>query len=443
MSTQRFLRSAFLLLLSALFTANGEIRAQQKMDSINQERAKEMLREAYDHVKKNYFDTKFHGLDWDAHYREFQERMKAATSLGQAFAVVAGFLDALNDSHTFFRPPARPVRMDYGFRLQYFGDKAFITRIRPKTDAEAKVHVGDEVVIFNRYNVTRADLWKMNYYFGQISPRAASELSLRALNGQQRNAVVDAKVQERKRVLDVSGGNGDDDLWQLIREEENADHLVRQRYIEIGDVMIWMMPEFVLTDEEVDHLFGIAKKHKSLILDLRSNPGGYVKTLERAVGSVMDHDVKIADRIGRKELKPQLAKTRGNSIYTGKIIVLVDSNSASAAELFARVMQLEQRGTVIGDRSSGSAMESKGYSDSQGTDTKIFYSFSITDADLIMKDGKSLEHNGVVPDEIVLPTATDLAEGRDPALAHAAELAGLKIDPSAAGKMFPFEWQPF
>jgi C-terminal processing protease CtpA/Prc len=333
--------------------------------------------------------------------------------------------------------------MDYGFRLQYFGDKAFITRVRPKTDAETKVHVGDEVVNYNRFNVTRADLWKMNYYFAQISPRGASELSLRDLNGQQRNAVVDAKVQERKRVLDVSGGNGDDDLWQLIREEENADHLVRQRYIEIGDVMIWKMPEFVLTDEEVDHLFGIAKKHKSLILDLRSNPGGYVKTLERAVGNVMDHDVKIADRIGRKELKPQLAKTRGNNTYTGKIIVLVDSNSASAAELFARVMQLEQRGTVIGDRSSGSVMESKGYSDSQGSDTKIFYSFSITDADLIMKDGKSLEHNGVVPDEIVLPTATDLAEGRDPVLARATELAGLKVEPSAAGKMFPFEWQPF
>jgi hypothetical protein len=42
----------------------------------------------------------------------------------------------------------------------------------------------------------------------------------------------------------------------------------------------------------------------------------------------------------------------------------------------------------------------------------------------------------------VLPTAKDLAAGRDPAMARATELAGLPMDPVAAGKLFPFEWQP-
>jgi C-terminal processing protease CtpA/Prc len=40
-------------------------------------------------------------------------------------------------------------------------------------------------------------------------------------------------------------------------------------------------------------------------------------------------------------------------MYPDKIIVLIDSNSASAAELFARVMQIEHRGVVMGDRSAG------------------------------------------------------------------------------------------
>lgn len=87
-------------------------------------------------------------------------------------------------------------------------------------------------------------------------------------------------------------------------------------------------------------------------------------------------------------------------------------------------------------------MEAKRYPGSQGMDTKIFYGFSITEADLIMKDGKSLEHSGVAPDEVVIPTAKDLAAGSDPALAHAAQLAGLTMSPEAAGKMFPFEWLP-
>jgi C-terminal processing protease CtpA/Prc len=332
--------------------------------------------------------------------------------------------------------------MEYGFRMQFIGDTPFIIRVRPGTDAESKLHPGDQVLSYNQFAVDRAHLRQMKYYYNALSPQAASQLVLRDPKGQQREVVADAKVRQLKRIMDLTASSAGNDIWQLMREEQRAEELMRQRYVESGDVMIWKMPEFFMSDAEVDHLFGIAKKHKALILDLRGNPGGLVATLERAIGNACDHDVKIADRVGRKEMKPQFSKTRGGSVYSGKIIVLVDSESASAAELFARVMQLEKRGIVIGDRSSGSVMESRPYSESLGMDTKIFYGFSITDADLIMADGKSLEHVGVTPDEIVLPTARDLAEGNDPAMARAAALAGLAMDPAAAGKLFPFEWQP-
>jgi hypothetical protein len=52
-------------------------------------------------------------------------------------------------------------------------------------------------------------------------------------------------------------------------------------------------------------------------------------------------------------------------------------------------------------------------------------------------------NSGVVPDEVVLPTAKDISEVRDPVLAHATELVGLKLDSAQAGKLFPFEWQSF
>lgn len=443
MSQRSSIKTAIVVVIILGALPGAALRSQQtKLDSTNLYRSRAILHDAYDNLKKHYYDPKYHGLDIDARFHDYDAKIQNASSLSEAFGIVAGYLDALNDSHTFFNPPSRPYRIDYGYRMQMFGEDCFVTRVRPGTDAEIKVHPGDQVLDYNGYPVNRGVFWKMNYYFNSLAPQKATSLVLRDPQSQERKLIVDAKVRELKRVLDVTGSSGDTDIWQMVRDRESYDHTVRQRYYEAQDVMIWKMPEFFLNDSEVDHLFGIARKHKTLILDLRGNPGGEILTLERMLGNVLDHDAKIADRIGRKELKPEIAKTRGNSAFSGKLIVLVDSGSASAAELFPRVVQLEHRGIVIGDRTMGAVMEALGYSGSQGTDTKIFYGFSITEADLIMKDGKSLKHVGVTPDEVIIPTAKDLASGRDPVLSRAAELAGLNIEPVAAGKMFPFEWLP-
>ena len=247
-------------------------------------------------------------------------------------------------------------------------------------------------------------------------------------------------VIEKKRVVDLTGEGDAGDLWQLIRQEENADHLGRAQFAELNDDLgVLKFPGFYFDVSEIDAMIGKARKHKVLILDLRGNPGGSVDTLKDLIARFFEKEIKIGDRVGRSENKPMIAKLRAHP-FTGKLVVLVDSKSASAAELFARVVQLEKRGTVLGDRSSGRVMEENHYSSPTRTDTVVLYGASITDADIIMDDGKSLEHNGVVPDELILPSAEDLANGRDPVLAHAAETVGVKLRPEAAGKLFPYEW---
>jgi C-terminal processing protease CtpA/Prc len=85
-------------------------------------------------------------------------------------------------------------------------------------------------------------------------------------------------------------------------------------------------------------------------------------------------------------------------------------------------------------------MEALPYPFRLGNDPLLYYVLSVTDANLVMTDGRSLEGAGVTPDETMRPTAQDLAAGRDPVLSRAAHLAGLELDPAAAGKLFPFEW---
>jgi len=320
------------------------------------------------------------------------------------------------------------------------GDHCYVIRVRPQADAEAKgMKPGDEVLTINGYVPDRSNLWKMEYVFKTLRPQPGLRVSLQDPAGHQRQVDVMTKFTELKRVVDLSGSN-ESDIWNVIRDMESDRYLMRGRAIESGDeLMILRLPAFLFSESEVDGMIAKARKHKGLILDLRSNPGGAVDTLQYVVERMFDHEVKIGDRIGRDARKALIAKA-GHNPFTGKLVVLVDSNSASAAELFARIVQLEKRGVVLGDRSSGHVMEAKRNSYKIGQGTVLFFGASITDADIVMSDGKSLEHTGVFPDEVVLPTAADLASGRDPVLARAAETLGVKLSAEAAGKMLPYEW---
>jgi C-terminal processing protease CtpA/Prc len=86
-------------------------------------------------------------------------------------------------------------------------------------------------------------------------------------------------------------------------------------------------------------------------------------------------------------------------------------------------------------------MQGSGFTRLLGEGSGVFFGASITNADVIMSDGKSLEGVGVTPDELLLPTAADLAAQRDPVLARAAAMAGFELPPDKAGAMFPIEWR--
>jgi C-terminal processing protease CtpA/Prc len=324
--------------------------------------------------------------------------------------------------------------------MQIYGDKGYVVAVKPGCDAEAKgIKVGDMVHSISGYQPSRELMWKLKYLFYTLRPQPGLRLVVQSPNSQPREVEMLAKITQGQRILDLTG----DGLWQYLRDAEAEDRLNRHRYYEAGEeAFIWKMPQFDLTDSDIDMMMEKAKKRKALILDLRGNGGGAVVTLQRLVANVLDKDIKIADLEGRKEMKPMLAKTRGaDRVFKGKIVVLIDHESGSAAEIFARIMQLEKRGTVIGNRSAGAVMQSKFYQHEVGADTVVPYGASITDANLIMADGKSLEKIGVSPDEIVLPTGADLAAKRDPVLSRAAALLELALDPEKAGMMFPTEWR--
>jgi C-terminal processing protease CtpA/Prc len=399
-----------------------------------------MLRAISEDVRRHYYDPELHGFDFDGRVKEAEVKINSATSLGQAFTIIAWALDGLGDSHTYFVPPGRTMHTDYGWDMQMVGDHCYVTRVRPGSDAEAKgLKPGDEILSLYGTPPSREGFPSMRYFFYILSPKNGLRVVVKGSDGQERQLDLLSKVRQLKRQVDLSMFGSGVDINDMRRESEDATRLLRTRCSELGEAYVCKMPEFIMDYNQAESLLKDVRKHKSFVFDLRGNPGGSVDTLAWLLGGFFDHTVTIGQRVGRKEMKPQATK-RQHDAFPGKVVVLVDSQSSSAAEIFARVMQLEKRGIVVGDRSSGLVMEGKFYSYTLGADSRVFYGALITDADIVMSDGKSLEHTGVTPDEIVLPAPVDLLKGRDPALSRALELAGATLSPEQAGKMFPYEW---
>lgn len=428
--------SKLVLLLVFLLCASS-VPAQHKMDGVTKARVKRMLKNVEKEIIKNYYDPTYHGMDVEKRFEAAKEKLENTEDIGRAFAVIAQAVLDLNDSHTRFFPPSRAAIVSYGWRMRIYDDRAFITGVQEESDAAKKgLEVGDEVLKLNGFHPTRKDLWKMIYYYQTLNPQTKLSLEVRKPGGETKVIEADAKITRLKAMVDLTDSL---DLNAAGREGAKLASNYKHYFSEMGTALVWKMPDFAFDPINVDGFIGRAKGKSTLILDLRGNPGGYVKTLEELAGYFFSEDTKIADLKGRKEMDPQMAKTQGSDVFKGKVIVLVDSASASAAEIFARLMQITKRGIVLGDVSAGAVMQSQSVGFDAGVTTQIPYGMSLTNADVIMTDGKSIEHVGVTPDELIIPTAEDLQQRRDPVLARALELAGVKIDAAAAGKIFPEE----
>src|SRR6185436_10248854 len=384
------------------------------------------------------YDPNYHGVDLKAVFGEADELLKKAESGGQIYGIIARALMQFNDSHLYFAPPVRSSRVERGWTIQAIGDKTYITSVKPGSDAEKKgVRPGDLVLSVAEMTPTRETLWMIQYLF-VLRPQVVTQFVLENPKGEARTVNVEAKVTQGKKVTDLTDY---DQVVQLELEQEREARLFRHRYIKIDDVFFWKMPAFDLPANQVDDMMSKVRGSKALVLDLRGNGGGAEETLLRMVANLFERDITVGVLKRRKEQKTLLAKSRGDSAFKGDLIVLTDQGSGSSSELLARVVQLEKRGIVIGDHSAGAVMRGRFYSLSAGLDTVIFYGLSVTDADVIMSDGKSLEKLGVTPDVLMLPTASDLSLQSDPVLSAAAARAGLKIPADKAGKIFPVEWR--
>ena len=153
-----------------------------------------------------------------------------------------------------------------------------------------------------------------------------------------------------------------------------------------------------------------------VILDLRGNGGGYVNAAVDLLSLWIDGDVVVQQK-SLKMSDSTMKTTRGKAILDGmKTVVLVNGSTASASEITAGALQDYKKATVIGEQTYGKGVVQNLFTLSDGTTLKV------TTADWHTPLDRSINGEGITPDEIVKRSYDDINNMRDPQMDRALQL---------------------
>lgn len=160
---------------------------------------------------------------------------------------------------------------------------------------------------------------------------------------------------------------------------------------------------------------------QAFVLDLRSNPGGYLDGAVEVSSIWLNKGSKVVEeKRGGQTLKTQYAS--GNAILAGKpTIVLINEGSASASEITAGALSDNKAASLVGTKTYG-----KG-SVQQIENLRGGSALKVTIARWFTPNGINIDKEGIKPDVEVGFSLDEANAGQDPQKDKALELARQKI----------------
>jgi len=210
-------------------------------------------------------------------------------------------------------------------------------------------------------------------------------------------------------VLDLSADNGRPRRISVGRKHVEVPSVDRVRIVDrdkgIGYLRLTCFQKTTCKDLD-NALWELYRKgmRKGLIIDLRGNPGGLLVTSVEAVDRFVDNGVIVSTR-GRNVREGYTYSAHAAGTWRVPLVVLIDEDSASAAEIFAGAIRDHRRGTIVGSRSYG-----------KGSVQGIFplngcmAGMRLTTAKFYSPNGQAYNLVGVTPDILVRTAAKPLSE---------------------------------
>lgn len=167
---------------------------------------------------------------------------------------------------------------------------------------------------------------------------------------------------------------------------------------------------------------------KGLVLDLRRNPGGLLNAGIEVADLFLDRGVIVSTRGRVPRASAEYSAKRGDLMEGAPIVVLIDSGSASAAEVVAGALRDHRRALIMGSTSFGKGSVQTVLPLDNGDSIKL------TTARYYTPNGTSIQATGIVPD-IELPENAELRVAREasPSVREADLPGHLEAETRAAG----------
>lgn len=158
-----------------------------------------------------------------------------------------------------------------------------------------------------------------------------------------------------------------------------------------------------------------------LILDLRNDPGGFLDAAVDIAGAWIKDDVIVTEKFD--ETKKEDYRSDGSAVLSDMpTVVLVNKGSASASEIVAGALQDYGKAKIIGETSYGKGSVQDYVEFDDGSALKITIALWLT------PKGRTINKEGIKPDEEVKMTPEDFEAEKDPQMDRAKQLI---IDPNS------------
>jgi carboxyl-terminal processing protease len=380
--------------------------------------------ESFEHVWKTirdkHWDPNPGGLNWQKVHDELRPKAEKARDAAEIRGYIHDMLGRLKQSHFKLITYSDFKDLDLentawgvgeaGFEARVLGDKAYVVSVQPGVPVSLGWRIrkirGVEIArsiaaVDSVYqNTNYRDLRQTSMLQSKLMGAPGTGMPVEFEDGQG-NVVNKTILLREPRGRAIPFGNlPPTPVWIESRKIGNTGYIRFNMFLDPARLNTQIGNFATVTCAQCD----------GIVIDVRGNPGGIGILAASVAGWFVGKPNTKLGTMHMRDSKLNFIVNPRAQTFSGPVAVLIDGASASTSEIFAGGMQDLKRARIFGTKSAAAALPSIVERLPNGD------GFQYAVANYISESGRTLEANGVIPDEEVRLTPQTLLAGKDAVL---------------------------